>query len=145
MHLADGHLTVWHMHTQSDKTPTLNGCDMTYNELSKEVEQLSYRDKLRLAQLLIQLARKEEEEQNPEQGKAAGSKAKPDPELIQYVADRLRKLRPSKKEALFNSISAMFQFQGGISDEDKETIFSELLKRRHVIAGDKDRIQYPEI
>jgi hypothetical protein len=36
---------------------------MTYNELSKEIQQLSYRDKFRLAQLLIQLARKEEEEQ----------------------------------------------------------------------------------
>ena len=34
---------------------------MTYNELSKKAEQLSYRDKLRLAQLLIQLARNEEE------------------------------------------------------------------------------------
>lgn len=39
---------------------------MNYNELSKQAEQLSYRDKLRLAQLLIQLARKEEEKQNPE-------------------------------------------------------------------------------
>jgi hypothetical protein len=39
---------------------------MTYNELSKEIQQLSYRDKFRLAQLLIQLARKEEEEQNPQ-------------------------------------------------------------------------------
>lgn len=29
----------------------------TYNELSKEIEQLNYRDKFRLAQLLIQLAR----------------------------------------------------------------------------------------
>ena len=38
---------------------------MTYNELSKEIQQLSYRDKFRLAQLLIQLARKEEEEQKP--------------------------------------------------------------------------------
>jgi hypothetical protein len=27
---------------------------MTYKELSKEIEQLSYRDKFRLAQLLIQ-------------------------------------------------------------------------------------------
>jgi hypothetical protein len=39
---------------------------MTYSELAKEIEQLSYRDKFRLAQQLIQLARKEEEEQNPE-------------------------------------------------------------------------------
>jgi hypothetical protein len=40
---------------------------LTYRELSREIEKLSYRDKFRLAQLLIQLARKEEEEQNPEQ------------------------------------------------------------------------------
>ena len=93
---------------------------MTYNELSKEIEQLSYRDKFRLAQLLIQLARKEEEEQNPEKRQASGASAKLDSELVQYVADRLRKLKPSKKEALFNSIGAMFQFQGGISDGDKE-------------------------
>jgi hypothetical protein len=115
---------------------------MTYNELSKAVEGLGYRDKLRLAQLLVQLARKEEEEQNPEQRKS-GPRTKPDPELIQYVADRLRKLKPSKKEALFNSIGAMFQFQGGVSDEDKETIFSELLKRQHIAVSESGRVQYP--
>lgn len=47
------------------------------------------RDKLRIAQLLIQLARREEEEQTPEQRKSV-PRAKPDPELIQSVADRLR-------------------------------------------------------
>ncbi len=45
---------------------------MTYSELAKEIEQLSYRDKFRLAQLLIQLARKEEEEQNPERRQKPG-------------------------------------------------------------------------
>ena len=40
--------------------------DMTYNELSEAVVGLNYRDKFRLAQLLIQLARKEEEEQYPQ-------------------------------------------------------------------------------
>ena len=39
---------------------------MTYQEISKDCETLGYRDKLRLAQLLIQLARKEEELQNPQ-------------------------------------------------------------------------------
>jgi hypothetical protein len=118
---------------------------MNYNELSKEIEQLSYRDKFRLAQLLIQLARKEEEEQNPEQRRTAGASAKFDPELVQYVADRLRKLKPSKKEALFNSIGAMFQFQGGISEGDKERMFSELQKRRHIVVAENGRVQYPEV
>lgn len=118
---------------------------MTYEELTKEIEQLGYRDKFRLAQLLIQLARKEEEEQNPAKRQASGQKANPDPELIKYVADRLRKLKPSKKEALFNSIGAMFQFQGGISDADKESIFSALQKDRHITIAKNGRVQYPEV
>lgn len=44
-------------------------------------------NKFRLTQLLIQLARKEEEEQNPAKRKASGQKAKFDTELINYVAD----------------------------------------------------------
>jgi hypothetical protein len=118
---------------------------MTYSELAKEIEPLSYRDKFRLAQLLIQLARKEEEEQNPERRQKPGPSAKLDPELVQYVADRLRKLKPSKKDALFNSIAAMFQFQGGISDGDKERIFSELQKRGHIVVAGSGRVQYPEV
>ncbi|HEY1402927.1 MAG TPA: hypothetical protein VGB05_02235 [Pyrinomonadaceae bacterium] len=118
---------------------------MTYNELSKEIEQLSYRDKFRLAQLLIQLARKEEEEQNPKTRQAVGSSPKLDPNLVQYVGDRLRKLRPSKKEALFNSIGAMFQFRGGISDGDKQRIFSELQKRRYIVLSEDGRVQYPKV
>ena len=118
---------------------------MTYSELAKEIEQLSYRDKFRLAQLLIQLARKEEEEQKPERRQKPGPPAKLDPELVQYVADRLRKLKPSKKEALFNSIAAMFQFQGGISDGDKERMFSELQKRGYIVVAGNGRVQYPEV
>jgi len=116
---------------------------MNYDKLCKQVEQLSYRDKFRLAQLLIQLARKEEEQAHPERRQSATPTAKFNPDLIQYVAERLRKLKPSKKEALFNSIGAMFQFQGGISDSDKEKIFSELHKARHIDVGTNGRIQYP--
>jgi hypothetical protein len=39
---------------------------MTYQEISKDCEALCYRDKLCLARLLVQLARKEEEIQNPQ-------------------------------------------------------------------------------
>ena len=117
---------------------------MTYSELSREIEQLSYRDKFRLAQLLIQLARKEEEEQNPDQRQKRGPSAQLDPELVQFVADRLRKLKPSKKKALFNSIATMFQFQGGISDRDKEKIFSQLHKARHIDVGKTGAFIIPE-
>ena len=116
---------------------------MTYDELSKQVEQLCYRDKFRLAQLLIQLARKEEEETHPERRQTKTSTANVDSDLIQWVADRLPKNKPSRKEALLNSIGAMFQFRGGISDRDKEIIFSELHKARYIDVGDNGRIQYP--
>lgn len=115
---------------------------MIYNELSKQIEQLSYRDKFRLAQLLIQLARKEEEQAHPERRQTITT-AKVDKDLVEYVAERLSKLKPAKRETLFNSIAAMFQFQGGISDRDKERIFSELLKAGHIEVGKNGRIQYP--
>jgi len=117
---------------------------MDYTEICREAEQLSYRDKLRLAQLLIQLARKEEEAQNPDERAASRASAPSDPELIEYVAERLRKLRPSKRGALFNSIGAMFQFQGGISDADKEKIVSELLERGHIRISKNDRVEYSD-
>ena len=118
---------------------------MTYDDLTKGIEQLTYRDKFRLAQLLIQLARMEEEEHNPQRRQTTEAKPKPDPEVVQYVADRLRKLKPSKKEAVFNSIGAMFQFQGGLSDGDTEKIFAELKRQRHIHVGVDGRVQYPEI
>jgi hypothetical protein len=116
---------------------------MGYEEISEQAEQLNYRDKLRLAQLLIQLARKEEEEQNPEKRASAATSGPSDPELIQYVAERLKKLRPSKKGALLNSIAAMFQFQGGVSESDKEKIVSELLSNGYLTITDNNRVQYP--
>jgi|SRR5882724_10640895 len=115
---------------------------MTYDEIAKQIEQLHYRDKFRLAQLLIQLARREEEDQNPEKREAAASSGESDPELIQYVAERLKKLRLSTKETLLNSIGAMFQFRGGISDSNKEVIISELLRLNHITIEGNNRVQY---
>lgn len=116
---------------------------ITYEKLSKDIEQLTYRDKFRLAQLLIQLARKEEEEAHPERRQHPTPATKLEPDLILYVADRLRKLKPSRKTTVFNSIGAMFQFQGGISERDKERIFLELQKRRYIEVESSGRIQYP--
>ena len=58
---------------------------MTYEEIKDLTLQLSYRDKLRLAQLLIQLGRKEEEEQYVE-------KVQEDNLIdLDYVSERLLK------------------------------------------------------
>jgi len=115
---------------------------MTYDELSTQVEQLSYRDKFRLAQLLIQRARKEEEEAHPERRQTTTATTKSDTDL-NWVAERVRKSKPTNKEALLNVIDAMFQFRGGISDGDKQRFFSELHKARHIDVGKNGRIQYP--
>lgn len=114
---------------------------MSYEESLKAASLLGYRDKLRLAQTLLQLARKEEEDAHPAK---RASTAGTDADLVVYVAERLRKLKPSRKEAVLNSIDAMFQFQGGISDSDKESLFSALVKQRHIVLGANDRIQFPE-
>ena len=116
---------------------------MNYNELAKEAEGLSYRDKFRLAQLLIQLARKEEEEQNPEKRPVAPTKENSS-EMTEYVAERIKKLRPTKKDSLLNSISAMFQFQGGISESDRDKIVAELQKKRHIRIEENNHVFYLE-
>jgi hypothetical protein len=100
---------------------------------------LSYRDKLRLAQLLVQTARKEEDVENPQKRTEIQVKKAP-PQIVEeteintikYVTERLIKLKPVKIKSLTNSIKSMFQFQGGIPDSDIEGIISELQKRKHI-------------
>ena len=113
---------------------------MTYDVIALACEQLSYRDKLRLAQLLIQTARKEEENANP-QNRSESNAIKTEKsnegslkeaDSLEYVVERMLKLKPVKKQSLINSIKAMFQFQGGISDSDTDKIISELQKRKHI-------------
>ena len=123
---------------------------MEYDEIVKECEALGYRDKLRLSQLLIQLARKEEEIQNPQNRNDLKDKietektenAPSDINSIQYVIDRLSKLRPSKKKTLLNSIRAMYQFQGGVSEKDQEAIISKLEKKKFLKIENNNQVTY---
>ena len=66
---------------------------MDYDDIAKICEHLSYRDKFRLAQLLIQLARKQEEEKNPD-GRKSGENGL---DMVEYVGERLLKSKPAKK------------------------------------------------
>ncbi len=115
---------------------------MNYDVIALACEQLSYRDKLRLAQLLIQTARKEEEETNPESrsntqpikdvSKHNKKEKEGNVDDIEYIMERLNKLKPTKKKSIENSIKAMFQFQGGISDTDVSNIINELQKKNYI-------------
>ncbi|EMF7429222.1 hypothetical protein V4F63_004401 [Vibrio vulnificus] len=121
---------------------------MNYDVIALACEQLDYRDKLRLAQLLIQTARKEEETVNP-QDRAIESKStipeaiveEQEIDTISYVYERLLKLRPVKAKSLTNSIKAMFQFQGGISEEEVSDIVNEL-QHRKLVKLTNNKVEY---
>ncbi len=125
---------------------------MIYDEIALVCEQLGYRDKLRLAQLLIQQARKEEEEQNHQKRveKKVDASLRTQETLpsnvdtIAYVAERILKLKPSKRKSLAKSVGAMFQFQGGISDSDKEKIISELQRLNYIDIDSNNRVTYKQ-
>ena len=125
---------------------------MIYDEIALVCEQLGYRDKLRLAQLLIQQARKEEEEQNPQKRveKKVDTSLRTQETLpsnvdtIAYIAERILKLKPSKRKSLAKSVGAMFQFQGGVSDSDKEKIISELQRLNYIDIDSNNRVTYKQ-
>ncbi|KZX37236.1 hypothetical protein [Wohlfahrtiimonas chitiniclastica] len=96
----------------------------SYDEIKKLALELSYRDKLRLAQLLIQTGRKEEEEQYVEKVKEEENIS------LEYICERLLKSRPSKLKTLENFIDAMFQFKGSISEEEKKSVISQLQNKQ---------------
>lgn len=114
---------------------------MAYEEIAKACEALSYRDKFRLAQLLLQLGRKQEEEEYPASRKASGPDGQ---DQTSYVTERLMKLKPAKLSSLSNSIAAMFQFQGGISESDKDAIIANLKKQKVISVSETGRVSYPE-
>jgi hypothetical protein len=119
---------------------------MTYDEIAGLCQQLGYKDKLRLAQLLIQLAKKEEETQNAqhriEENRKDFSKPQNSSEVVQYVFERLIKLKPTKKSSLKNSIAAMFQFQGGISESEQEKIIFQLQKLKYIHIDANNRVTF---
>ena len=121
---------------------------MNYDVIALACEQLDYRDKLRLAQLLIQTARKEEETVNPQDRTIKPKPAVPEAiveeqeiDTISYVYERLLKLRPVKTKSLTNSIKAMFQFQGGISEAEVSDIVSEL-QHRKLVKLTSNKVEY---
>ena len=123
---------------------------MSYDVIRLAADKLSYREKLKLSQYLIQAALKEEEELHPEkritsnaqQPVAKTNESKEN--TIDYIKERLLKSKPSKRQTLSNFIGAMFQFQGGIKDEDIDTIINKLVKEKFLVV-DGNKINYNAI
>jgi uncharacterized protein YpbB len=107
---------------------------MTYQEIESLAKSLSYRDKLHLAQTMLQMARKEEEEQNSSAAKFAAE--------FPNIVERLKKSKPAKRKPLSSFIKNMFNFKGGITDEEIESVISQLQKQNIIAIDDVGRVTY---
>jgi len=84
-------------------------------------------------------------------GSAPSSKAATDHEVAphmnhsersSYVADRLKKLSPKKKDGVIRSIEAMFQFSGGIDSSEVEKVIATLQKQKLFSIAPDGRVTY---
>lgn len=107
---------------------------MTYSEIEKLAKELPYREKFRFAQAMIQMARKEEEEANVVKNQAAGT--------LDDIKFRILKSKPVKKAALENFVKAMYNFKGGVSDDDLAKIIKQLEKEKFISIDLNNRVTY---
>lgn len=107
---------------------------MNYQEIELLAKSLSYRDKLHLAQTMLQMARKEEEEQNSSTAKFAAE--------FPNIVDRIKKSKPAKRKSLSSFIKDMFNFRGGITDEEIDGVINQLQKQKVITIDDSGRVAY---
>lgn len=63
-------------------------------------------------------------------------------ERLLYVAERLRKLGPKKKDGVIRSIESMFQFVGGINASEVEKVIASLQKQKFFSIAPDGRVTY---
>lgn len=63
-------------------------------------------------------------------------------ERASYVAERLKKLSPKKKDGVIRSVEAMFQFGGGIESSEIEKVIATLQKQRFFSIAPDGRVTY---
>lgn len=59
-----------------------------------------------------------------------------------YVAERLKKLGPKKKDGVVRSIDSMFQFSGGIDPGEIEKILITLQKQKFLAIAQDGKVTY---
>jgi len=107
---------------------------MTYQEIESLIKFLSYRDKLRLAQTMLQMARKEEEEQNSSTANFAAE--------FPDIVERVKKSKPARRKSLSSFIKDMFNYRGEISDEEIDSVINQLQKQKVITIDDIGRVTY---
>jgi hypothetical protein len=63
-------------------------------------------------------------------------------ERASYVAERLKKLNPRKRDGVVRSIEAMFQFNGGIDTKEVENLLATLQKRKFFTITQDGKVIY---
>lgn len=63
-------------------------------------------------------------------------------ERSSYVAERLQKLSPKKKDRVIRSIEAMFQFGGGIDSSEVEKVIATLQKQKIFTISPDGQVAY---
>jgi endonuclease III-like uncharacterized protein len=113
---------------------------MSYEVVKLACENLSQLEKMKLAQYLIQTSVQAMEKEKPKaQVKPSEKQSKAD--VVATIQERILKSRPSKVTAMKNFIRAMFQFQGGISEPEIESILKDL-KKQKVFKVDGAKVVY---
>jgi len=64
---------------------------------------------------------------------------------VSYVAERIRKLSPKKKDGVIRSIEAMFQFSGGISSAEVDKVIATLQKQKFFLIDPNGRVSYSKV
>lgn len=125
---------------------------MSYEVIRLACDKLTYREKMKLAQYLIQAAIKEEEILRPTERLVEISENKQNKisradknlggkELVLYTKERLAKSKPAKIQSLKNFISAMFQFQGGVEESKVEDIV-KILEKDGFLSINNNKVSY---
>ena len=66
------------------------------------------------------------------------------PENLAFVKKRILKLKPKKKAGLIRSIAAMFQFKGGIPEQEIQTMIKNLQKEKTLAIDETNQVTYKE-
>lgn len=83
----------------------------------------------------------------PSNGKKATTTQEAPPKMthserVTYVAERLQKLGPKKKDGVIRSIEAMFQFGGGIESAEIDRLLTTLQKKKFFTISTDGRVGY---
>jgi hypothetical protein len=76
--------------------------------------------------------------------------ARPQPSLatlaekVVFVRERIIKLKPKKRDGVIHSISAMFQFTGGIEESEILKVIAGLQKEGVLTIGSDGKVKYRE-